>query len=119
MKYPFQNGTIAYLKILNGEYAPREDRIIGDVFRFEAACLKIMELDGKIVNDRIGYGRRETIQSIKEKTRGGKRERKLDDENKMNKRKIQEMTTHPDAIEASEEKIEASLQTYESVNIEI
>jgi hypothetical protein len=51
-----------------------------------------------------------------EKTRGGKRERKLDD-NRLNKKRIHEMTTHPDAIEGSQEKIEASLQTYESVNV--
>ena len=113
-----KKGTVAYLKILNSGCAPREDRIIQDVFKFEGACLLIMELDGKILNDRTDYGRRVTIESTKEKTRGGKRERKLDD-NKLNKKRIQEMTTHPDAIEGNQEKIEASLQTYESVNVEI
>jgi hypothetical protein len=113
-----KKGTVAYLKILNSGCAPREERIIQDVFKFEGACLLIMELDGKILNDRTDYGRRVAIESTtKEKTRGGKRERKLDD-NRLNKKKIKEMTTHPDAMEGSQEKIEASLQTYESVNVE-
>jgi hypothetical protein len=95
-----------------------QDEVLKDVFKFEGACLLIMELDGKILNDRTDYGRRVAIESTtKEKTRGGKRERKLDD-NRLNKKKIKEMTTHPDAMEGSQEKIEASLQTYESVNVE-
>lgn len=89
------------------------------VFRFEEACFKIVEADGKIVDERKDYGKRDTIQRVQqERKRGGKREReqfKVDD-NDMNKKSLR---THPDAIEGMNKKIEASVETYESVKLEI
>ena len=110
-----KKGTDAFLRLVDGNYAPGSKRIVEDVRLFPVALMKIIEANGKIVADlcdRKSYGCRADVlcetsadKQKRQVKRGGKRTARPS-ENYIRKPK------HPDALEGMRVKVEASQKIF-------
>ena len=117
-----KKGTDAFLRLVDGKYAPGSKRIVEDVRLFPVALMKIIEANGKIVADlcdRKSYGCRAEVlcetsadKQKRQVKRGGKRTAGAP-ENYIRKPK------HPDALEGMRVKVEASKEIFLRMKKEI